>query len=234
MISDPYETEIDPNTTLNLISERRSVRSFTDQTVTNDQILKLLETVRHAPSGGNMQPWRVHVLGKSTISILRQSIENHIEKNGFSDFGDYRFYPDRKKQSYWQHIKQSGKDLHDQLGIQRRDTQKIRAQKRANFRFYGAPVGLIVTLNRELEKGSWVDVGLFLGILTTAISSVGLGCCVQGSFSSYGDIVRSTLSLDQDDLVICGVAIGHPRADDPINQLPHRRLKIDEFVRFHT
>lgn len=233
MKSNDLEADLFHNQTLDLISQRRSVRSYTNQEVTEEEIRTLLDAARHSPSGGNMQPWRVHALGTPAIHRLRDAIQLSIEENGFSTVGDYEFYPERGVKDYWSRINQSGKDLHESLGISRREIQKIKAQRLRNFEFHGAPSGLIVTLNNQLKEGSWIDVGIFLGILITSITSINLGCCVQACFSSYGDVVRHALGLDSDEVIVCGVAIGHADTSAPINNQPHRRLDIDEFVRFH-
>lgn len=180
-----------------------------------------------------MQPWQVHVLFQETIAELYKEIARDISKNGFAANGDYQYYPSRNIPQYKERVNQSAQDLYTSLEIGRRDTRQKREQKIKNFDFYGAPVGLIVTMNRDLAQGSWIDIGMFLNTLSLAISESGMGCCLQASFSCYGDIVRNTLKLDQENLIICGVALGYEDKSDPINTLPKRRKTINDFVEFH-
>lgn len=218
---------------LKRIGQRRSVRAFKPDPVRQQDLQLILETARSAPSGGNMQPWRVQVLGGQSIAQLNSAICAHIQTHGFTEVGDYQYYPGREEQAHWDLIRQSGQDLHAALEIGRRDIRKIREQKLRNFSFYGAPVGLIVTLDRKLATGSWIDVGLFLGTLVLAARGLNIGSCLQGCFSSYGDTVRDVLDLPPDDLVVCGIALGYAEDQAAVNQLPYRRKEIDQLVRFH-
>jgi len=216
-----------------LARRRRSVRAFLDKDVSRAQIETVLDVARHAPSGGNMQPWQVHVLGRQTIDELRDAIRAAIAAPGHQEAGDYRYYPAKPVAPYGDRIRQAGHDLYKALGIDRRDVAARREQKLKNFDFFGAPAGLLVTIDARLERGSWIDVGLFLNALSLAVVSQGLGCCLQASFSSHGDVVRKVLDLDARTLVVCGVAIGHADESHPVNGQPLRRQDVAEFARFH-
>lgn len=225
--------DAEPNNLMELLRGRRSVRAYLPTTVEKETIEKILDMARHTASGGNMQPWRVHVLFQETIAELYGEITNDITKNGFAAKGDYQYYPSGIEQLYKERVNLSAQDLYKSLGIGSRDTQRKREQKIKNFDFYGAPVGLIVTMNRNLAQGSWIDIGMFLNTISLAIAQCGLGCCLQASFSSYGDTVRKVLKLAPENLIICGVALGHEDRSNPINTLPKRRVTVDEFVEFH-
>lgn len=216
-----------------LVGRRRSVRAFLDTDVSRAQIETILDIARHAPSGGNMQPWQVHVLGRQTIADLRDAICAAVAEPDHVETGDYRYYPSRPVAPYADRIRQAGHDLYAALEIDRRDVAARRAQKLKNFDFFGAPVGLLVTIDARLERGSWIDIGLFLNALSLAIVSKGLGCCLQASFSSHGDVVRTVLGLGEDALVVCGVAVGHADETHPVNRQPLRRKAVGEFARFH-
>jgi nitroreductase len=226
-------TEADAGQFADLVRTRRSVRAFLDTDVSRAQIQAILDMARHAPSGGNMQPWNVHVLGRQTIGELGDAIRTALAEPDYVETGDYRYYPARPVAPYGDRIRQAGHDLYEALGIGRRDVAARREQKLKNFDFFGAPAGLLVTIDARLERGSWIDVGLFLNTLSLAIVSQGLGCCLQASFSSHGDAVRRVLGLERDALVVCGVAVGHPDETHPVNRQPLRRQDVAEFVRFH-
>jgi nitroreductase len=216
-----------------LVRRRRSVRAYLDKDVSRAQIEAILDTARYAPSGGNMQPWQVHVLGRRTINDLRDAILAAVAERGHEEAGDYRYYPAEPLEPYTDRIRQAGHDLYEALGIGRRDVAARRAQKLKNFDFFGAPAGLLVTIDARLERGSWIDIGLFLNALSLAIVSQGLGCCLQASFSSHGDAVRKVLDLDAQTLVVCGVAVGHADETHPVNRQPLRRQTVAESARFH-
>jgi nitroreductase len=229
----PGDRVMDAGAFADLVRRRRSVRAYLDTDVSRAQIDAVLDVARHAPSGGNMQPWNVHVLGRQTIGDLRDAIRVAIAEPDHDETGDYRYYPARPVAPYADRIRQAGHDLYDALGIGRRDVGARREQKLKNFDFFGAPAGLVVTIDAQLEKGSWIDVGLFLNALSLAVVSQGLGCCLQASFSSHGDAVRQVLGLDAETLVVCGVAIGHADEDHPVNRQPLRRQDVGDFARFH-
>lgn len=51
---------------------RRSIRSFKDEPVNDESVLKLIEAARLAPSGGNRQPWRfVEVRDPRRINMIK-------------------------------------------------------------------------------------------------------------------------------------------------------------------
>lgn len=222
-----------PNDLTTLMQNRRSVRAYLPTPVDKKTVQQILDVARYAASGGNMQPWQVHVLFQKTIAKLHGEIKHEVTKNGFAANGDYQYYPATLQQPYKERVNQSGQDLYKSLDIGPRDTFRKREQKLRNFEFYGAPVGLIVTMNRQLSQGSWIDMGLFLNALSLAISDSGLGSCIQASFSSYGDIIRKTLKLDANSLVICGVALGFEDKSSPLNTLPNRRIAVEDFVEFY-
>lgn len=223
----------EPKSLAMLIKNRRSVRAFLPTRVGKEDIQQILDLARYTASGGNMQPWRVHVLFQQTITKLHDQIAHNVSLNGFAASGDYQYYPSPIEQPFKDRINQSGQDLYASLGIGSRDASDKRKQKLRNFKFYGAPVGLIITMDQQLAQGSWIDIGLFLNALSLAITERGLGCCLQASFSSYGDIVRQTLNLNQKNLVICGIAVGYEDKSNPINKLPRRRMTVDEFAQFY-
>ena len=218
---------------LSLFERRKSARAFVSDQISDDQIHEILSLASQAPSGGNMQPWQVNVLKSATIRSLSETIhEAANNKNNKAD-DDYQFYPLQQLEPYASRIEQSTRDMYESLGLGTRDVAQKREEKLRNFDFFGAPVGLILTIDRRLQKGSWIDMGIFIGYLLHAINALGLECCVQGSFSSYGNIVRAILKLSEDNIVVCGVAIGKADPNAPINNQPRRRMALNEFVNIH-
>jgi len=217
----------------NIVKSRRSTRKFLKTNIPMADIELIIEQARLCPSGGNMQPWRVHILKTITINRVASAINADIASYGFSKAGDYQYYPSTPIGPYAERIRQSGKDVHDALNIGSREIDRIKKQKLENFNFFGAPIGLILTIDRRLGSGSWIDIGIFIGYLLTAIKSCGLDSCVQASFSSYGNIIRNTLDLDAEDLIVCGIAIGKADSNAEINNLPLRRAEKEEFVTCH-
>ena len=118
------------------------------------------------------------------------------------------------------------------LGITRADTDRIQAQHNRNFAFFDAPVGLIFTIDDVMERGSWLDYGMFLQSLALAAESEGLGTCIQACWAAHADIIASTLSIAENEHIVCGISLGHADPDSPVNHLITERAAVADFATF--
>jgi nitroreductase len=91
---------------------------------------------------------------------------------------------------------------------------------------------LIFTIERKLEKGSWLDYGMFLQTLMLAARAKGLHTCAEASIASYPDVVRRELDLSNDRVVICGMAMGYADGDAVVNTFQPSRIALDEYATF--
>ena len=108
----------------------------------------------------------------------------------------------------------------------------MKAQHRRNFRFFDAPVGMIFTIHRQLETGSWLDYGMFLQNIMTAARARGLDTCAQAAWSQYHQVIRSTLGVPEDEIVVCGMALGYADRDAPVNAMKTERAAARDFMSF--
>ena len=118
------------------------------------------------------------------------------------------------------------------LGIGRGDHEKSKAYRATNYNFFGAPVGLIFTIDRKLEKGSWLDYGMFLQTIMLAARARGLHTCPEAAIASYPDIVRRELGISNDWVVICGMAMGYADSAALINTFQPPRIEVGEYAVF--
>ena len=118
------------------------------------------------------------------------------------------------------------------LGIGRGDHAKSKAYRATNYNFFGAPVGLIFTIDRRLERGSWLDYGMFLQTLMLAARARGLHTCAEAAIASYPDIVRRELNIPQDRIVICGMAMGYADPEAIINTFQPPRICVQDYAIF--
>jgi nitroreductase len=213
------------------ITSRRSLRAFLPTPVPRATIEHLLDVAARAPSGTNMQPWRGHVLAGEKLRHFCDTVEAAF-LGGKPDERDYRYYPETFFEPYLSRRREVGWGLYALLGIARGETEKMRLQHARNFRFFGAPVGVIFTVDRRLEIGSWLDYGMFLQNVMVAARGIGLHTCPQAAFAGMPNTVRAALDLPHQDVIVCGMAIGHADPNAVENTLRTTRVPAREFTTF--
>ncbi|MEM7084099.1 MAG: nitroreductase [Pseudomonadota bacterium] len=212
------------------VSSRHSVRAFTDEPVSKAQLTGLLEKARWSPSGGNLQPWWVHVVGGDALDELKHQIEARMVKSPMGEGGDYNIYPPKLKEPYRTRRFRCGEDLYASIGIRREDKLGRMAQFGNNFRFFGAPAAMFFTLDRSMEEGQWSDMGMFIQTLMLLAREEGLHTCAQESWSVWSKALGEFLQLPQEHMVFCGLAIGYKDESASINGWRTERASLDEFV----
>lgn len=211
---------------------RRSIRAYRTDPVPRDVLREIVALGRHAPSGSNIQPWRVHVLTGATLRRVGSAIQQAFLADEPGHVRDYEYYTDPVVEPYLARRRECGWGLYGILGIGRGDHEKSKAYRAANYVFFGAPAGLIFTIDRKLEKGSWLDYGMFLQTLMLAARARGLHTCAQASIANYPDIVRRELGLADDQVVICGMAMGYADGNAPINTFQPPRIAVQDYATF--
>jgi nitroreductase len=214
------------------ITSRRSVRAFLPTPVDEATIRDILKVAARAPSGTNMQPWKVYVVEGDRKQAIADSILNSGIRAEKIVWDEYVYYPDQFFEPYLTRRRSVGFALYNLLGIGRREVERMRAQHDRNFTFFDAPVGMIFTIDRRLNKGSWVDHGMFLQSIMIAARARGLHTCPQAAFAPYHRQIRPLLGIPDEEIVVCGMALGHEDVGKPENQLRSERAELDEFVTF--
>ncbi len=214
------------------IASRRSVRAFLPDPVAEETIRAILQVAARAPSGTNMQPWRVYV----TKGAVKQHISDAILKSGIraekAEWDEYKYYPDHFFEPYQARRRANGFGLYGALGIGRREVDRMRAQHDRNFVFFDAPVGMIFTIDRRLNKGSWIDYGMFLQNIMIAARARGLHTCPQAAFAPYHRQIRPILGIKDEEIVVCGMALGYEDTSKPENGFRTDREPLDSWVTF--
>jgi nitroreductase len=210
---------------------RRSIRAYKPDPVPRDLLRDIVAVARHAPSGSNIQPWRVHVLTGASLTRVGDAIKQAF-LSGEPEHRDYEYYTDPVYEPYLARRRQCGWGLYGTLKIGRGDYERSKAYRARNYEFFGAPAGLIFTIDRKLEKGSWLDYGMFLQTIMLAARARGLHTCPEASIASYPDVVRRELELTSDWIVICGMAVGYADPDNIVNTFQPPRIDVDDYVVF--
>jgi nitroreductase len=218
--------------TFTALRQRQSVRAYRQDPVPEPVIRDILDAARHAPSGVNMQPWQVAVVSGAARERLSGAILSAREA-GQAENPDYRYYPADWFEPYTGRRKVCGLALYGALGIGRDDKEKRVAAWNANYRFFDAPVGLVVGMDRRLGQGAWLDLGMFMQSVMLAATARGLATCPEASFADYPDVIRGTLGLPPEFLVVAGMALGYADESAPVNGFRTDREPVDAFARFY-
>ena len=175
------------------ITSRRSVRRFLPDPVPRETVEQILAVASRAPSGTNMQPWRVYVAAGAVKDRLSERIVNAYLNENDRHQQEYKYYTNPIPEPYLSRRRKVGWDLYGLLGIAKGDKDKMQAQHARNYLFFDAPIGLVFTIDRILEKGSWLDYGMFLENVMVAARGRGLHTCPQAAFAQFHKIMRAEL-----------------------------------------
>ncbi|HRD96069.1 MAG TPA: nitroreductase [Rubrivivax sp.] len=216
------------------ITSRRSVRAYLPTAVPRQTLERLLQVAARAPSGTNTQPWRVYVLtGAAKLALshdIRAAFDDPQERARHTE--EYAYYPLEWRSPYVDRRRKLGWDLYALLGIGKADKQRMHEQHARNYDFFGAPVGMIFTIDRVMQQGSWLDYGTFLQNLMVAARAQGLDTCPQAAFTQFHRIIARHLQLPDNEMVVCGMSLGHADPDAPENALVTEREPVAGFARF--
>jgi nitroreductase len=216
------------------ITSRHSIRAFLPKLVDRADVENILEVAARAPSGTNTQPWKVYVLTgaskeKLSSDILRVYNDPDLVKQHTEE---YHYYPSKWVSPYIERRRKVGWDLYGLLGLTRDNKEGMLAQHGRNYTFFDAPVGLIFTIDRIMEKGSWLDYGMFLQNIMIAARGRGLDTCPQAAFTQFHEIIKNNLNLPVNETVVCGMALGYADPEKIENTLITERQSAKDFARF--
>lgn len=231
-------SDITPATTRavdDAITSRHSIRAYLPTPVPRETIEEILRVAARAPSGTNTQPWRVHVLtgaAKQQLSAaIKTAFDDPAERATHSE--EYAYYPTQWQSPYIDRRRKVGWDLYGLLGIGKTDKARMHAQHGRNYAFFDAPVGLIFTIDRVMQQGSWLDYGMFLQSIMVAARARGLDTCPQAAFTQFHRVIEAQLGLGPGEMVVCGMSLGVADPQAIENTLITEREPVEGFTRFH-
>ncbi len=211
------------------VTARRSIRAFLDTPVDDDTIVDLLTRAARAPSGGNVQPWRIYVIGSGTMPDFHDFLAGReIEQPG------YDVYPSSLWEPYRTNRYELGEQMYAKLGIPREDKAGRLARLAENFRFFGAPAAVFCFIDRGMGPPQWSDLGMFLQTFMLLAVEAGLATCPQEAWASWSQAVADFVEAPEDEMLFCGVAIGHADPEAPVNALVSERMPFERWGRIVT
>lgn len=212
------------------VNSRRSMRVFKPEPVAKADIEWIIANANRAASNGNLQPWKLYVTMGAARKRLSSAILKAMDDGDNGPGAEYNVYPQEFTPVYDARRKLVGKQLYTLLDVQRGDAAGMLKQFRKNYDFFDAPVGMILSVEKRMGNGQWIDCGIFLDQLMLLAREKGLHTCPQAAFSRYQHVVRRELSVPDDQTVICGLALGYADPDVIPNSLITERAPIQDFT----
>lgn len=230
----PTVTEATTQAVEAALVSRRSVRAYRDEPVPKALLDRILALAARAPSGTNTQPWRVTVLTGAAKDALADKIlaafNDPEQRTAHTE--DYPYYPTEWVPPYIDRRRKIGWDMYGLLGITKDNKAAMHAQHGENYRFFGAPVGLLFTIERVMQQGSWLDYGMFLQNLMIAARAHGLDTCPQAAFNQYHRLILEHIGAGPQEQFVCGMSLGYADNEATISQLQTEREPVSGFTRW--
>ena len=216
------------------ITSRHSIRAFLPTPVPRETIEAILAVAARAPSGTNTQPWHVAVLTGAALQSLSMKLvaayDDPVERARHTE--EYAYYPTEWRSPFIDRRRKVGWDLYGLLGIAKTDKERMHAQHRRNYEFFGAPVGFMFTIDRIMRQGSWLDFGMFLENIMVAARGRGLDTCPQAAFTPFHRLITEAIGIPEDQQLVCGMSLGWRDANAIENTLVTEREPVARFARF--
>jgi nitroreductase len=216
------------------ITSRRSIRAFLPTPVPRETIEEILAVASRAPSGTNTQPWNVYVLtGESKAELSRKILAAYDDPEELATHKEeYAYYPTEWRSPFIDRRRKIGWDLYGLLQIGKTDKARMHDQHGRNYSFFDAPVGLMFTIDRVMQQGSWLDYGMFLQNIMVAARARGLDTCPQAAFTQFHRIIMPHIGAGANEMLVCGMSLGFADPDAVENKLETAREPVSGFTRF--
>lgn len=214
------------------ITSRKSVRRFLNKAVPKETIEHILEISARAPSGHNIQPWKVYVVAGEARNALCTDIMKAAETEPEKHQPEYDYYPTEWHEPFLGRRRKLGFELYESMGIKRDDKAAREHQMLRNYLFFDAPVGIFVTSDRRLATGTWLDMGMFIENILIAARGQNLHTCGQAAFTWYHELIKKHVGYADNEMLLCGIALGYEDTDAPENKLITEREPVENFTKF--
>ena len=218
----------------NALESRSAVRAYLDKPVPADLLREILVAAARSPSGGNLQPWHVWALAGDHLRRFKATVAERSRANPMGEGAEYKIYPDNLAEPYRTRRFTNGEDLYRALGIPREDKAARLRQFAKNFDFFGAPVGLIFAIDRQMEPGQWADLGMYMLAVMLLAQEHGLSTCPQEAWAVWHKTFREFVDLPPNLMVFAGMAVGYADTAHPVNSWRSDRAPASEFLTILT
>ena len=214
------------------IATRRSVRDFLDTPVPGDVIRRVVAQALRAPSGGNLQPWHLHLVGGDRLAELKAIMRTRVDEAPAGEGSEYDVYPRELVAPYRDRRFAIGEAMYARLGIPREDKAARRQWFARNYQFFGAPLALFCTVDRRMGPPQWSDLGMLLQSLMLLLRGEGLDSCAQECWALYPQTIGRFIALPPERMLFTGMAIGYADRSGAIDSLATERAPLAEVAEF--
>lgn len=213
------------------LDRRGSARVFKSDPVSRGLIEEILERAARSPSGTNVQPWKVYIAMGATRDRLSRELLAYREENP-GEGGKEWPTSNKRIEPYLSRMRTLGKEMYTLLEIPKGDKQANWNQWGRNYKFFDAPVGLIFTIDKDLDRTSWLDIGIFIQTLMLSATARGLDTCAQGAWNQFWKVTKNVLDIPDNEYVVCGMSLGYADGAAPVNSLISEREPVSSFAFF--
>ena len=215
------------------VASRFSCRAFLPTPVPRSLLEEVLAKAARAPSGGNLQPWRIYVVSGEPLARFKAQAAQAVRQSPMGEAPlEYDIYPKSLKAPYRDYRFKNGEDLYATLGLARENKFARLGWFANNFQFFGAPVGLFCLVDRQMGPPQWSDLGMYLQSLMLLLREAGVDSCPQECWSIIHKTVRSFLAAPEELMLFCGMAIGYEDPAAPVSRMRAERAPLQDFCRF--
>ena len=214
------------------LQRRISVREFKPDPLSRELVREILTIASRAPSGGNLQPWKVIAVAGAERQAVTAVAARALAASPEGEQGDRPIYPPNLFEPYRSRRYKLGEDMYALLGIGREDKAGRLARFARNYEFFGAPVGLFFVIDERMGHGQWAHLGMFMQSIALAAVERGLGSCMQEAWGAVRVSLKAHFGLPEHDLVYCGMALGYADESAAVNKLRSDRASVDELASF--
>ena len=212
------------------IATRKAIRAFRPDPVPVEMVKEILALAARAPSGGNLQPWKVYVLAGTAREELIRRVAAACKAQPLGDTPEYHIYPPQLTEPYRTRRFRVGEQMYAALGIAHEDKAARLAAFARNWNFFGAPVGMIFTIDRQMQQGQWADLGMFLENIMLLAREHGLHTCPQEAWAVWHRVIRDYLKVPDNEMVFCGMSLCYADDSAAVKSLVSERSQLEEFA----
>jgi nitroreductase len=236
-LAEPFDRRRAPHrssvmTVTEALRARTSIREFLDAPLSESIVREILDVARWAPSGGNLQPWKVVVVAGDERRKVSELAKRVLGENPTSEATDFPVYPDKLWEPYRSRRYDLGEAMYELLGIPREDKMSRLVRFARNYEFFGAPVGLFFVIDRRMGHGQWAHLGMFMQSIALAAIERGVSSCMQEAWAAVRRSLAAYFGFAEHEVLYCGMALGYANASHPVNRLRSERASVDEFATF--
>ena len=226
------------------VDSRRTVRRFSDYVVPRERLEEILSKALRAPSGGNVQPWRMYVLGPKKRDELVEKVTEKLSQTlmqgkKLPEKSQYDIYPAGMEKEghplndvYMPRRREMAFGMFEVMGIERKDKMARAMAMAQNFEFFGAPVGIIFTVHEAQGPPQWSDIGMYMQTVMLLAREAGLHTCPQEAWAEFPHTIKEVCGIPKEEIVFAGLGIGKPDLEAPVNQLKTYRAPLNDVATF--